>query len=284
MAQHVRAIKSRIGNIENIGQITKAMNAIAMTKVTRMKRQLAETRPYIEGLTTFAQRMMGRLASDDEIHPLTVPNQSSIRGIFVLNSDRGLCGRYKGDLNRESEKLVDKFGSNGRLILGGEKARAYFARRDARVLSTYAHVYDQPTEAIAARIAIELIDLYERGDVGRIDLMYMRFVSDLSQKLVVEPFLPIPIEATNNDDLIDPEAEAMLDIALRMLLRGTLYAALIETKTSEDAIRRQAMKAATDNAEDLLQNLTRVYNKARQQAITREIADIIGGAEALRTE
>ena len=284
MAQNVRAIKGRIGNIENIGQITKAMNAIAMTKVTRMKKRLAETRPYIEGLTTFAGRMMGRLASDEEIHPLTMANGSSVVGVFVLNSDRGLCGRYKGDLNRESEKLIQELGSDGHLILGGDKARAYYARRDVQVLGTYANVYDKPTEAIAARMADELVSLYERGEVGRIDLMYMRFVSDLSQKLVVEPFLPIPIEVDENDDLVDPEADIMIDVTLRMALRGTMYAALVETKTSEDALRRQAMRAATDNAEDLLKNLTRAYNKARQQAITREIADIIGGAEALRTE
>ena len=284
MAQNVRAIKSRIGNIENIGQITKAMNAIAMTKVTRMKRRLAETRPYIEGLTTFAQRMMGRLASDEEAHPLTVLNESSIVGVFVMNADRGLCGRYKGDLNRESERLIQELGSNGHLILGGEKARAYYARRDVQVLTTYANVYDRPTEAVAQRMADELISLFERGEVGRIDLVYMRFVSDLTQKLVVEPFLPISIEADENDDLIDPDADVMLDVALRMVLRGILYAALLETKTSEDALRRQAMRAATDNAEDLLKRLTRAYNKARQQAITREIADIIGGAEALRTE
>jgi len=284
VAQNVRAIKSRIGNIENIRQITKAMNAIAMTKVTRMKRRLAETRPYIEGLTTFAQRMMGRLASGEETHPLTVPNGSSAVGVFVLNSDRGLCGRYKGELNRESEKLIQEYGSDGHLILGGEKARAYYARRNVQVLGTYTNVYDQPTEAIAERIANELISLYERNEVGRIDLVYMRFVSDLSQKLVVEPFLPFSIEVKDNDDLIDPEADAMLDIALRMTLRATLYAALIETKTSEDALRRQAMRAATDNAEDLLKSLTRVYNKARQQEITRQNADIIGGSEALRTE
>ena len=284
MAQNVRAIKGRIGNIENIGQITKAMNAIAMTKVTRMKRRLAETRPYIEGLTVFAQRMVGRLAADEDAHPLMVANGSSSVGVFVLNADRGLCGRYKGELNRESEKLVRKLGSDGRLILGGEKARAYYARRDVQVLGTYANVYDEPTEAIATRMADELIATYERGEVGRIGLMYMRFVSDLSQKLVVEPFLPLSIEVKDNDDLIDPEADVMLDIALRMTLRATLYAALIETKTSEDALRRQAMRAATDNAEDLVKSLTRTYNKARQQAITREIADIIGGAEALRTE
>ena len=284
MAQNVRALKNRIGNIENIGQITKAMNAIAMTKVTRMKRRLAETRPYIEGLTAFSQRMMGRLSSDEETHPLMVANGSSNVAVFVLNSDRGLCGRYKGELNRTSEKLIHELGSDGHLILGGDKARAYFARRDVSILSTYANVYDEPTEAIATQMADELMALYEGGEVGRIDLVYMRFVSDLSQELVVHPFLPLSIDVDANDDLIDPEAEAMLDIALRMTLRAALYAALIETKTSEDALRRQAMRAATDNAEDLLKSLTRVYNKARQQAITREIADIIGGAEALRTE
>ncbi|MCK5828142.1 ATP synthase F1 subunit gamma, partial [Candidatus Bipolaricaulota bacterium] len=259
-------------------------NAIAMTKVTRMKRRLAETRPYIAELLSFSQRMMGRLSSDDEAHPLMTANGSSKVAIFVLNADRGLCGRYKGELNRESEKMVRKLGPDGRLILGGEKARAYYARRDVQVLGTYANVYDEPTEAIATRMADELIASYERGDVGRIDLVYMRFVSDLSQELMVEPFLPLSIDVKDNDDLIDPEADAMLDIALRMTLRATLYAALIETKTSEDALRRQAMRAATDNAEDLVKSLTRTYNKARQQAITREIADIIGGAEALRTE
>ncbi len=282
MAQNVRAIKGRIGNIQDIAQITKAMNAIAMTKVTRMKRRLHESRPYIEELTRFATRMLGRLGSDEEPNPLTLPNGSPVVALFVLNADRGLCGRYKGDLNRESEKSVRELGEAGRLILGGEKARAYYARRDLEILDTYAHVYDQPSEVIAARMADALIERYERGDVGRIDLMYMRFASDLSQKLVVEPFLPVSIEAVSNDDLIDPDADVMLDTALRMLLRGKLYAALIETKTSEDALRRQAMKAATDNAEDLLKKLTRAYNKARQQAITREIADIIGGAEALR--
>ena len=284
MAQNVRAIKSRIGNIEDIAQITKAMNAIAMTKVTRMKRRLAEMRPYIDGVTSFSQRMLGRLGAEQGPHPLTVSNGVETTAIFVLNADRGLCGRYKGDLNRESERLIRELGPRGRGILGGEKARLHFARRNIQILGTYANVYDQPTEAVAGRMADELTSLFERGEIGRIHLVFMRFGSDLSQKLVVEPFLPLSIDAQSNDDLIDPEAFAMLDAALRMMLRSLLYAALLETKTSEDAIRRQAMKAATDNAEDLLKNLTRAYNKARQQAITREIADIIGGAEALRAK
>jgi len=110
----------------------------------------------------------------------------------------------------------------------------------------------------------------------------MRFISDLSQRLVVEDLLPVRVEPRAGDMLIEPDLSSLLDQAIPFYVRGRLYSAILETKTSEDAIRRQAMKSATDNAEDLLKGLTRAYNKARQQAITREIADIIGGAEAIR--
>jgi len=111
----------------------------------------------------------------------------------------------------------------------------------------------------------------------------MTFISDLRQRLVVERILPIEVEARTNDALGEPTPAELVDEILPIYLRGKMYLAILETKASEDAIRRQAMKSATDNAEDLLKTLTRAYNKARQQAITREIADIIGGAEALRT-
>jgi len=283
MAQHVRAIKGRIGNIENIAQITRAMNAIAMTKVTRMKRRLAEVRPYLEELDGYIAQLIGRIPPDVEPHPLMAPNGSDAIGVMVLNSDRGLCGRYKGDINRRGEELLRGSGRDAQLLVGGEKARVYFARRGVEPLLSYAHVYDQPTVETARRMANDMIGLYLRGRVGKIILVYMRFVSDLSQKLVVEEFLPVDVAAKTNDVLAEPSVQEMLDISLRLSLQGRLYAALLETKTSEDAIRRQAMRNATDNAEDLLKALTRAYNKARQQAITREIADIIGGAEALRT-
>ncbi len=283
MAQQVRAIKGRIGNIENIAQITRAMNAIAMTKVTRMKRRLAAVRPYLEELNGYIATLIGRIPPDAEPHPLTVPNGSDAVGVMVLNSDRGLCGRYKGDINRKGEELLGASAPDAELLAGGEKARVHFARRGIEPLRSYAHTYDQPTAETARRMAGDLIDLYLERQVGRIVLVYMRFVSDLKQVLVVEEFLPVSIEPEVNDVLVEPSVEEMLDVSLRLSLQGRLYAALLETKTSEDAIRRQAMKNATDNAEDLLKGLTRAYNKARQQEITREIADIIGGAEALRT-
>jgi F-type H+-transporting ATPase subunit gamma len=282
MAGQVRAIRRRIGNIEDIAQITRAMNAIAMTKVARMKRRLEQTRPYAEGLEALLVDAVGRLPVDAEPSPLLVENAAAAAGILVLNADRGLCGRYKGDLNRRADELLSEVDPRGRLLAGGEKARLHFERRGVEPLRVYSRLYDAPAYATAVRMADDLTALYRAGEVGRIDLVYMHFVSDLRQRLVVERFLPVVLEPRTNDALSEPGAAEMVEEMLPIYLRGRLYRAILETKASEDAIRRQAMKSATDNAEDLLRGLTRSYNKARQQAITREIADIIGGAEALR--
>lgn len=282
MAENVREIKSRIGNIENIRQITKAMNAIAMTKVTRMKRRLAEAHPYMEEFDALVASLLAQPTSAADPHPLTVDNGAPEVGILVLNSDRGLCGRFKGELNRKGEELLSGRNHTAKILVGGEKARAYFARRPVEILKTYTHFYEDPTPRIAERISSDLISLYLEGALGRVILVYMRFVSDLNQRLVVEDVLPIKIEAKGGEALIEPDPARMLDFVLPLYLQGRIFSALLHTKTSEDAIRRQAMRSATDNADDLLRTLTRSYNKARQQSITREISDIIGGAEALR--
>ncbi|HDL84736.1 MAG TPA: ATP synthase F1 subunit gamma [Candidatus Acetothermia bacterium] len=282
MAENVREIKTRIGNIENIRQITKAMNAIAMTKVTKMKRRLAAVGPYMEGLEGVLASLVGRYADLASAHPLVASNGSEDVGILVLNADRGLCGRFKGDLNHRAEMLARDESGVARFLLGGEKARAYFARRRVETLQTYAHFYEDPTPVIARVIASDLISLYKQGAYGRLVIVYMHFISDLAQRLRVEEILPIKAKAKAGDMLLDPDPVRMLDIVLPLYLQGKVFQALLDTKTSEDAIRRQAMSSATDNADDLLKNLTRSYNKARQQSITREISDIMGGAEALR--
>ena len=283
MSANVRAIKGRIGNIENIAQITKAMNAIAMTKVARMKRRLASVRPYAEEIEAFVGDLLAQLPSDVEGHPLTRDNACEDVGVLVLNSDRGLCGRYKGDLNRQAEVLLAEHGDRTRLIAGGDKARLHFERRGVMALRTYAHTYDAPTLESSDRIAADLCDLYLRGEIGRVVVLSMQFVSDLAQRMTTTELLPAPIEPSAGDSLIEPSAERALEVAVPLLVQARLYRLILETKASEDAIRRQAMKSATDNADELVRDLTRTYNRARQQAITREIADIIGGAEALRT-
>jgi len=282
MAIAARAIKDRIGNIENIRQITKAMNAIAMTKVTRMKRRLSVARPYMASLEAFLAALLAQIGEGTGPHPLTITNGSPYVGILVLNADRGLCGRFKGDLNRKGYDLLKELDERGRILAGGEKARAYFARQRVEMLTSYVHLYENPTTAIAHRMASDLISLYSEGMVGRVVLVYMRFISDLAQRVIVEEILPIRVEARGPEALVEPDLKDMLDFTLPLYLQGKLFSTLLETKTSEHAIRRQAMKNATDNADDLLKILTRTYNKARQQSITREIADIMGGAEALR--
>jgi len=284
VAANVRAIKSRIGNIENIAQITRAMNAIAMTKVARMKKRLASVRPYAEEIEAFIGRLIAQLPADTPGHPLMNENGSDNVGILVLNSDRGLCGRYKGDLNRKTEELLSEYGNHARLLAGGERARVYFERHGIRPLRTYAHAYDTPTLEASDGIAADVCDLYLRGEIGRVIVVSMQFVSDLAQRLVTTELLPATADPVDGDVLIEPTPAGALDVAIPLLVQARLYRAILETKASEDAIRRQAMKSATDNAEELVQDLTRTYNRARQQAITLELADIIGGADALRSD
>ncbi|MEW5825275.1 MAG: ATP synthase F1 subunit gamma [Candidatus Bipolaricaulota bacterium] len=281
MAQNVRAIKGRIGNIEDIAQLTRAMNAIAMTKVTRMKRRLSTHRPYLANLEAAVARLLGQLESLDEAPPWFVDNGAQATGVLVLNADRGMCGRYKGDLNRSASEALAEATGSGILLVGGEKARSYFERRAIRPLRAYTHLYDPPTRNAARDMTDDLLALYATGDVGRVRVVFMRFVSDLSQRLVVEDLLPVRVSPQRAQTLCEPPAGTALAELGPLLVMERLYAAMLETKACEDAIRRQAMKSATDNAEDLLKALTRAYNKARQQSITREIADILGGSEAL---
>jgi F-type H+-transporting ATPase subunit gamma len=282
VAQYVRAIKSRISNIEDIEQITSAMNAIAMTKVTRLKRRLAHVRPYFADLETFTRRLAGQWSLDARPHPLMIDPGDRKGAVLVLNSDRGLCERYKGELNHAASAALEAAGPTARVLAGGEKARGYFLRRGIEPLRSYVSTYDPPTWDVATRIADETMDLFLAGEIGRVKLVYMQFLSDLSQRVGVVDLLPVAVESVSGDAFVEPDLASALAETLPLYVRVKLYAAMVETKTSEDAIRRQAMKNATDNAEELLEHLRRSYNRARQQSITREIADIIGGAEVLR--
>lgn len=282
MSIAVREIERRIGNIENIRQITRAMNAIAMTKLTRAKRQLAAAQPYMTALESFLSAALAQKTDTSEPHTLTIDNSASDVAIVVLSCDRGLCGRFKGDLNRRGSDLLQELGEKGKIIAGGEKALAYFVRQRVTVINSYTHVYEQPDLEIAQRISRDLTSLYLEKEVGSVIVVYTHFVSDLNQYVVEKKILPVEVSETGGSVLMEPDLKEMVEFVLPLYLQSKVFLALVESKTSEHAIRRQAMKSATDNAEDLLSTLTRSYNKARQQSITREIADIVGGAEALR--
>lgn len=284
MAGNVREIDRRIGNIRNIRQITKAMNAIAMTKVTRFKRRLEAVKPWTESLERLVAAAMAQPALTSEPHPLLSDNGAEPVAVLVLNADSGLCGRYTGDLNRATESLIEEHGPAARLLIGGEKARLFFAHRSHPVetLGTYVRAYNDPTMEIAGRISQDIIRLYSEQTVGRCIAVSMRFVSDLKQQLRIETLLPVSVKPRGVEALIEPAGPEFLDRMLPLYVQGKVFESLLHTRASEEAIRRQSMKNATDNADDLITLLTRTYNKLRQQGITTEIADIVGGSEALR--
>lgn len=295
-----REVKSRIANIKDIKQITKAMNAIAMAKVTKLKKQLTQARPYYESLEKKKQILLDD--SSNNHHPLTQISDTDSIGVISFNSDRGLAGNYSIDINRATRDFILSEKEKNRVVLfaGGEKG-AYYFRSWEELEETWAHFYENPQFHHAERIAMDLQDRFVRDEIAELWAIYMKHHSDLNQELTVEKVLPITKETQesrtgDNSDtsnasraqfeeyLFEPKKKEILDNFLRTSFAEKIYWILLNTKTSEHAIRRRSMRDATDNANELIDELTLTYNKARQQQITREIADIIGGAEALREE
>ena len=279
--QQLREIRRRIGSIDEIRQITKAMYTIALSRTFRLKEQLAASRAYLEGAEQALQAILTGLEGP---HPLTLA-EGRYQGLFVANADRGLCGRFPDELNRRGEELITE---DTALILGGERARRHFARQPVKIIKEYVDFYDRPGLSQAQEIARDLLGLFRGGELREIRVVYMRFINDFRQEAVVEQLLPLREEVSERPGqpqplrLYEPSPEGVLENFALQYLVAKVYNILVESKTSEQAIRRQAMKNATDNADELIGDLTLEFNKARQQAITREIADIIGGAEALR--
>ncbi|MFB6291445.1 MAG: ATP synthase F1 subunit gamma [Candidatus Bipolaricaulia bacterium] len=302
MAQ-VREIKGRIENIKDIKQITKAMNAIAMAKVTRLKNQLQDARPYQEVINSKLKLLGGGTNSGDSdeektISPLVEEGKGEAIGLAVLNSDRGLSGNYTVDINRSARDFVQSRDEEVKLFAGGDKALRFFRKWD-QLETSWVNFYQEPDFETAEAIGRELLDRFLSGDIGELWVVYMKFFSDLKQKLKIERVLPLsPEEAVEEDTeaegevnagreedyIFDPEKEEIVASFMEEWFMERMFWIILNTKASEHAIRRKAMRDATDNANELIDDLTLTYNKARQQQITREIADIIGGAEALREE
>ncbi|MFQ6117207.1 MAG: ATP synthase F1 subunit gamma [Candidatus Bipolaricaulia bacterium] len=280
--QQLREIRHRIASIDEIRQLTKAMYTIALSRTFRLKEQLGAARAYLQEAEGVLQAILEGLT---EPHPLTSAGGRYL-GLFVVNADRGLCGRFPDELNSHAEACITE---DTALILGGERARRHFARRRVKIVKEYIGFYDRPGFSQAQEIARDLLEFFQAGELRGLDAVYMRFINDFRQEAAVEPLLPLRAEVRARGQmeplrLYEPSAEAALEGFVGQYLAAKVYNILVESKTSEQAIRRQAMKNATDNADELIGDLTLEFNKARQQAITREIADIIGGAEALREE
>jgi F-type H+-transporting ATPase subunit gamma len=287
-----RVLRRRINSVQSTKKITRAMELIAATRVAKAQQRANEARPYAEQITGVIQDLAEGGA--DVNHPLLRKVEQVRKVAFVvITSDRGLAGAYNSSVIRAAEREVQALRAEGgdySLILVGKKAESYFKFRGYRIEAAYHGMSDTPRFEDARTLAEKVGELFIGGDVDQVELVYTRFISMGSQQVVVRRFLPLQTREreTGGEALatfeFEPSPEGVLEALLPRYVEARLYAALLDAAASEHANRQRAMKAATDNAEELIIKLTRAMNRARQDSITTEIMEIVGGAEALRAD
>ena len=291
-AGELRVLRRRIRSVKSTQKITRAMELIAASRIARARRAVDAARPYAQGIS----RVIRDLASESEVadHPLIAPHENVRRvGIVVLSSDRGLAGAYNTNILRRAERLAKEEAAAGReiaLYAVGSKGEGYFKYRGYTPVRTWTGVSDQPSYTDAVEIAETVSEHYRKQEIDRVWVAYTDFKSALTQ--VSSTLRVLPVDPTQFGGghafppqfSFEPDPASLLDRLIPRYVEHQIFAALMESSASEHASRQRAMKAATDNAGDIIADLTRESNRARQAAITTEISEIVGGAEALSTK
>ena len=288
-----RILRRRIKTVESTKKITKAMELIAASRIVKAQARVKAARPYSEKITDVIRNLAGGGAGLD--HPLLKPRDDiSTVAYVVVTADRGLAGGYNNNVIRASERAMRADRAKGRdikLYVVGKKANTYFRFRHIPVEETFLGVTDQPSYEQARDIAHAVAEAFNDASVDAVQIVYTQFLSVGTQRVVQRQLMPLDaetLEAAKSTDgptasyEFEPSPDLILSKLLPRYAEARLFAALLDASASEHAARQKAMKAATDNAEDLITNLRRVMNRARQDAITTEIMEIVGGAEALR--
>ncbi|SEF26467.1 F-type H+-transporting ATPase subunit gamma [Amycolatopsis pretoriensis] len=308
MAAQLRELRSRIKATKSIGKITKAMELIATARITKARAKVAASRPYADEITKVLSALAGAAANLD--HPMLVERPNPKRAaVLVVTSDKGQCGGYNSNVLRATEELLAllrKEGKEPEVYVTGNKGLNYYRFRDRDVVDSWTGFSDQPAYDDAVAAGNALVESFMHGvddehgnadgiaGVDEIHIVYTEFVSMLTQRPVAKRVAPLEVEYTDGEEEqkpkegellpsyeFEPSADTLLDALLPKYINTRLYAALLESAASELAARRTAMKAASDNANELVGNLTREMNQARQAQITQEISEIVGGANAL---
>ena len=289
MAQQLRAIKRRIGSVKSTQKITRAMELIASSRIIRAQQRVEAARPYAEKMRELMASVARNAGNID--HPILQPrDEAGTVGLIVITADRGLAGAYNSNVIRAAERNMREH-QDTKLFLSGKKAVSYFRFRGYDFSDSWMGYSDRPRIEDARRIAKATVEAFAQGEVDEVRLGYTRYESALTQRPVVVKLVPAPREELEGEGgeqeerranyVFEPEPEEILSFLLPRYVEGTIYQAMLEAAASEHAARRRAMKAATDNAEELIETLTRNYNQARQAEITTEIMEVVGGAEAL---
>jgi F-type H+-transporting ATPase subunit gamma len=291
-----RILRGRIRSIQATKKITRAMELIAASRIVKAQQRVAAAVPYSEKITEVVGDLAAGGAGLDS--PLLVGRDTVETTCYVaLTADRGLCGGYNAGVQRatEGEVKADVLAGKRYLIVPvGRKGTGYFHFRGYELGESFSGFSDAPRHDDAKRIANYVVGLFTSGAVDKVELVYTRFVSAGNQEVVLRPLVPLSVETVTGGDgkagpahapagdyEYEPDPGTILDALLPSYVEARVYAALLNAAASEHAFRQRAMKSATDNAEELIKSLSRIMNRARQDAITTEIMEIVGGAEAL---
>jgi F-type H+-transporting ATPase subunit gamma len=290
----LRAVRRRIRTVQSTAKITRAQELIASSRIIRAQQRFRDAEPYAREITRAVTAVVSR--SSQVRHPLTTPSSDSGRAaVLILTSDRGFCGGYNAGVLREAQGLNAMLAERGVTavpFVSGRKGITWHNFRDIPVAAQWSGFSDSPGHANAADITRSLLEAYAATGPEGVDEIYIvstRFISMLTQRPAVRRLLPLEIEETTEAPVggplpmyeFEPSAEEVLDALLPWYVESRVYHALLDAAAAEIAARRSAMKAATDNAHELIDRLTLEANKARQAEITQEISEIVGGANAL---
>jgi len=285
----IRQLKRRIKSVQSTQKITRAMEMIAASRILKAQARVRAARPYAEGI----HDIIRGLAVSHEVreHPLLVEREVQHVAVIVNTSDRGLAGAYNANVLKAAERTIAEEEGEGRQVevhMVGKKGAGYFAYRGRRAAEVFEGISDAPQIDDAGDIAETVMRRYRAGELDRVWLVYTAFRSSLTQVPVRMELLPVkPAEfeggGTHFDPefIFEPEQSVLLDTLIPRYVEAKVYHGLLESSASEHASRQRAMKAATDNAKEVAANLSRIMNQARQEQITTEISEIVGGAEAL---
>ena len=285
---NLKAIRKRIGSVKNTQKITRAMKMVAAARLRRAQQAITELRPYalktLEVLSSVAAR-----AGEEEVHALLARRERKKVLIVTLTSDRGLAGGFNASICKAAFRKWKELEGQGvevSFAVIGRKARDFLRRRGAKIEFEFTQVFENLTVLKAGEIGRAIVGEYKTDGFDEVLLCYNEFKSAITQDVVLEPLLPIVpntvAEGTAVDFIYEPNKEALLDRLLPMYVEVEIFRALLESVASEHGARMTAMDSATKNAAELVSKLTLVYNRARQAAITTELMEIIGGAEALK--
>ncbi|HVB24223.1 MAG TPA: ATP synthase F1 subunit gamma [Ktedonobacteraceae bacterium] len=293
-----REVRRRIRSVKNMAQITKAMQMVASSKMRRAQERVEDARPYADQIRALVSRL-ANAAGEDIGEGVTLLKKRPVRtiGIIVVTPDRGLCGALPSNINRkaaltareESDELAQQGQHPGvDFIAVGRKGRDFIIRTQQNMIAEFVNYGDKPTVADARAIAQVAVDSFQKGEVDVVYLVYPQFVNTVTQKPISVQLLPVqPPESSEEDKqksieyIYEPDARSIFEALLPRYVDVVVYQALLETIASFYSAQMVAMKNATDNAQELTEDLTLAYNKARQAAITTQILEVVAGAGAL---